>query len=51
VATTDAGSSGLADGYGMTLWMLSIAIFAAVWVIGTIVVVSGAVWLTRHEPH
>jgi hypothetical protein len=35
----------------MTLWMLTIVIFAAVWVIGTIVVVSGAVWLTRHEPH
>jgi hypothetical protein len=35
----------------MTLWMLSIVIFTAAWVIGTIVIVSGAVWLMRHEPH
>jgi hypothetical protein len=31
--------------------MLTIVICAAIWAVGTIVVVSGAVWLNRHEPH
>jgi hypothetical protein len=35
----------------MELWMLTVAICGAVWVIGSIVVVLGATWLVRHEPH
>ena len=35
----------------MPLWMLTIVICAAIWVIGSIAVVLGATWLVRHEPH
>ena len=35
----------------MTLWMLTIAICTAVWVLGSAVVVLGATWLVRHQPH
>jgi hypothetical protein len=34
----------------MTLWMLTIAICASVWVLGTILVVAGATWLVHHQP-
>jgi hypothetical protein len=33
----------------MPLWVLTIIICAAVWVLGTIFVVLGATWLVRHE--
>jgi hypothetical protein len=36
---------------GMTLWMLTIVIFAAIFAAGTVAIAAGAVWLTRHEPH
>ena len=35
----------------MPLWVLVIVICATVWVIGTVLVVLGATWLVRHEPH
>ena len=35
----------------MTLWMLTIVICTAAWVLGSAVVVLGATWLVRHEPH
>jgi hypothetical protein len=35
----------------MTLWMLTIAICPAVWVLGSAVVVHGATWIVRHQPH
>jgi len=35
----------------MPLWVLVIVICATVWVIGTVLVVFGATWLVRHEPH
>ena len=35
----------------MPLWLLTVLICSVVWVIGTILVVLGASWLVRHEPH
>jgi hypothetical protein len=35
----------------MPLWVLTIVICAAAWVIGTIVVALGASRLVHHEPH
>jgi hypothetical protein len=35
----------------MPLWVIVIVICATVWVIGTVLVVVGATWLVRHEPH
>lgn len=35
----------------MPLWVLTIVICGAVWVVGSIAVVLGATWLVRHEPH
>jgi heme/copper-type cytochrome/quinol oxidase subunit 1 len=35
----------------MPLWLVTVLICSIVWVIGTIVVVVGATWLVRHEPH
>lgn len=35
----------------MPLWVLTIVICSLIWVIGTAVVVLGATWLVRHEPH
>jgi len=34
----------------MPLWILTIAICAAIWVIGTILVALGATRLVRHQP-
>jgi hypothetical protein len=33
------------------MWMLTVVICSTIWVLGTIVVVAGASWLVRHEPH
>jgi hypothetical protein len=35
----------------MELWVLTVVVCSAVWVIGTILVALGATWLVRHEPH
>jgi hypothetical protein len=35
----------------MTLWMLTIVICAAIWVLGTVLIVLGATRLVRHQPH
>ena len=35
----------------MPLWVLTIVICSLIWVIGTAIVVLGATWLVRHEPH
>lgn len=51
VVSTDAAAAGAVNRYVMTLWMLTIVIFAAIWAVGTILITCGAVWLTRHEPH
>jgi hypothetical protein len=34
----------------MTLWMLTVAICATIWVVGSVLVVLGATWLVRHQP-
>jgi hypothetical protein len=35
----------------MPLWVLTIVICAAVWVVGSLLVAFGARWLVHHEPH
>ena len=35
----------------MPLWVLTIVICAVAWVLGTVAVTTGAVWLNRHQPH
>jgi hypothetical protein len=35
----------------MPLWVLTIIICGVAWVIATILIVLGATWLVRHEPH
>jgi len=33
----------------MAFWLLTILICSTLWVLGTIVLATGATWLTRHE--
>jgi hypothetical protein len=35
----------------MPLWVLTIVICSVLWVLGTVAVAAGAVWLNRHQPH
>jgi hypothetical protein len=35
----------------MPLWLVTVVICTAVWVVGSVFVVVGALWLVRHEPH
>ncbi len=35
----------------MPLWVLTLIICVTAWVIATILIVLGATWLVRHEPH
>ena len=51
VIFTDAGRGPLAHRPGMPLWVITIVICSVIWVLGTIAVTMGAVWLNRHQPH
>jgi hypothetical protein len=33
------------------MWVLTVVICSTIWVVGTVLVVVGASWLVRHEPH
>ncbi len=35
----------------MPLWLVTVVICATVFVVGSILVALGAIWLVRHEPH
>ncbi len=50
VVSTDVAVGAFADRPAMPLWILTIIICAAVWVLGTIAVAAGAVWLNK-QPH